>query len=224
MPNWLATLLKIVLAAALPLCLVLTNVRLIMSNAYLHWEYNLADFPPDLFGFTKEDRLAYAPTALAYLFNDQGIEFLGDQKFPDGRRMYNDRELKHMADVKGVTRGAMAVWAASIVLVVGSIAALGWRPETRPMLRSGLLIGSAITVGALLLLVLYIALNFDVFFVQFHKIFFEGNTWLFDYSDTLIRLFPVKFWSDAFTIIGGAALLEGIVIGALAWWGLRAGQ
>lgn len=35
-----------------------------------------------------------------YLTNDEGIEFLGDLKFPDGSPVYNERELHHMVDVK----------------------------------------------------------------------------------------------------------------------------
>lgn len=222
MPTWLTNTLRIALALSLPVLFVLTNVRLIMSQAYLNWEYNLPDFPADPFGFTQADRLTYAPIALNYLFNAEGIDFLGRQTFPDGERMYNHRELKHMEDVKQVTRGAMAVWMTVIVIVAASCVALARQPETLPALRGGLLLGSGITIGLLLLMVLYILINFNTFFVQFHQVFFEGDTWLFEYSDTLIRLFPVKFWSDAFMLIAVGALLEGLAVGALAWWRLPA--
>ena len=36
------------------------------------------------------------------------------------------------------------------------------------------------------------------FFGWFHSLFFSANTWLFEYSDTLIRLFPIRFWQDTF--------------------------
>jgi len=54
------------------------------------------------------------------------------------------------------------------------------------------------------------------FFAWFHSLFFEGDTWLFEYSDTLIRLFPIRFWQDAVIMMavialgGGAALAYGI--------------
>ena len=35
MPNWLANLLRILLTAALPICLVLTNVRLMLDGVVL---------------------------------------------------------------------------------------------------------------------------------------------------------------------------------------------
>jgi uncharacterized membrane protein len=44
-------------------------------------------------------------------------------------------------------------------------------------------------------------------------LFFSGDTWLFAYSDTLIRLFPIRFWEDCFIYIGGFSLIVGLVLG-----------
>ncbi len=223
LPAWLVSLLRTLIIICLPVALVLTNVRLIMSNVYLNYEYGKPDFPPDVYGFTQADRLRYAPIALGYLFNGEGIEFLANQTFPDGTPQYNERELRHMADVKVVTRGTMAVWIITALVVLLSAVVLGWRPETRPALRAGLVGGSVVAVGILLALVAYILINFNTFFVQFHQIFFESDTWMFEWSDTLIRLFPLQFWSDGFTLIGVATLVEGLIVGVAAWFGLRGG-
>jgi len=51
------------------------------------------------------------------------------------------------------------------------------------------------------------------FFVGFHALFFEGDSWLFLYSDTLIRLFPLRFWQDAFLAAAIIALGGGIGLG-----------
>ncbi len=230
MPNWLANTLRIIIAVTLPLVLVVANVRLMLTPLYINWEYNLKDFPPDMYGFTKEDRLKYAAIALDYLNNSAGIEFLGNLTIPDnqianadsGHRMYNDRELKHMVDVKKVVQAVMMAWMIGGVLLVGSVLALASGPDRRPLLRSALLIGAGITVGLLVALVTYLSLSFDTFFVQFHQVFFEGDSWLFRWTDTLIRLFPVKFWSDIFMVVGGGALLEGLAVGAVALWWVKA--
>ncbi len=230
MPNWLANTLRIIIVVTLPLVLVVTNVRLMLTPLYINWEYNLKDFPPDMYGFTKEDRLKYAAIALDYLNNSAGIEFLGNLTIPDnqianadsGNRMYNDRELKHMVDVKKVVQAVMMAWMIGGVLLVGSVLALASGPDTRPLLRSALLIGAGITVGLLVALVTTLSLSFDTFFVQFHRVFFEGDSWLFRWTDTLIRLFPVKFWSDIFMVVGGGALLEGLAVGAVALWWMKA--
>jgi uncharacterized membrane protein len=46
------------------------------------------------------------------------------------------------------------------------------------------------------------------FFTLFHALFFEGDSWLFLNSDTLIRLFPIRFWQDAF-LLGALIALGG---------------
>jgi hypothetical protein len=36
---------------------------------------------------------------------------------------------------------------------------------------------------------------------------------LFEFSDTLIRLFPIRFWQDAIMYIGGFSILLGLLLG-----------
>jgi integral membrane protein (TIGR01906 family) len=72
-----------------------------------------------------------------------------------------------------------------------------------------LLDGSRLTLAILAFLSLAIAIAFSIVFVGFHRIFFEGDTWLFRYSDTLIRLFPERFWRDTFI-----ALVASTTVGA----------
>ncbi len=43
-----------------PVILVLTGVRLMMSSMFLKLEYNLPGFPADRYGFTTADRLYWA--------------------------------------------------------------------------------------------------------------------------------------------------------------------
>jgi integral membrane protein (TIGR01906 family) len=62
------------------------------------------------------------------------------------------------------------------------------------------------------LLAIGLIVAFPVVFVGFHRVFFEGDTWLFLYSDTLIRLFPERFWQDAFLFIAVATLAEAAIL------------
>jgi integral membrane protein (TIGR01906 family) len=62
-----------------------------------------------------------------------------------------------------------------------------------------------------------IYLNFDWFFTHFHLTFFTGDSWIFDWSDTLIRLFPERFWFDAATLWGLLTLGEAVILGGIAW-------
>ncbi len=204
--NWF---LSLYITIAFPFLVVMIFVRVIMSPLYPQFEYNRPDFPADYYGFTVQERLTYAPYAIQYLLNGDDISYLGDLRFPDGREMYNTHELHHMRDVKMVTQYAY------ILAFVGGILALlifayFWR-SNRAALWSALLNGSRLTIGIILAIFIIAITSWETFFTTFHELFFAGGTWQFEYSDTLIRLFPEQFWFDASLIIGGATLLVALV-------------
>lgn len=207
-PNWvrLATSL---LAVVVPLALLLTNVRLLLTPAYVRVAYQLPAFPEDRFGFTQADRIGQADTALAYLLNDAGPEFLGDLRFEDGTPVYNERELRHMVDVKRLVQTALQVWLGSLAFSVVLGVAL-WRIQGVGRFTLGLNWGSKLTLWLIGILGLGLLFTFSTVFIGFHRIFFEGDTWLFLYTDTLIRLFPERFWQDAFIILAGSTLAEAV--------------
>jgi integral membrane protein (TIGR01906 family) len=201
--GWLVTLLT-------PVVLVLTAVRLLMMPAFLSFEYNTPNFPADPYGFTQADRQYWSNIALDYLINDAGIEFLGDLRFDDGSPVYNARELGHMVDVKIALGNALQVWRISLGALV-LLAIWAWLGGWIDAYRHGLGRGGWLTTIAIAGIILIVLLSFGVFFVAFHNVFFEAGTWMFEFSDTLIRLFPERFWRDIFIYVGvlsgGAGLL-----------------
>ena len=218
LPNFLSYLVSFLT----PLALIGLALRILLTPLYYTVEYNMPYFPPDEYGFTKEERLKWAKPSVEYLINSADISYLGDLKFDDGSPLYGERELSHMADVKKVVQGSLRVWyVAMATLTVTAVFAWrgGWMLEYLIGLRrgGGWMIGLAITLG--LIAGAGILLNPDIFwnfFSWFHSIFFEGDSWLFEYSDTLIRLFPIRFWQDAVITMavialgGGAGLAFGI--------------
>jgi integral membrane protein (TIGR01906 family) len=205
-----------------PLALIGTALRILLSPIFINVEYRMSYFPVDEYGFTQEDRLHWAPFALDYLVNSADISYLGDLKFADGSPLYNERELSHMSDVKNVVVGALRAWYISLVILTLS-AILAWRGKWIPDYLNGLRRGGMWMIGLATALGLVagvgIAINPEVFwqfFTFFHHIFFTGDSWLFYFSDTLIRLFPMRFWEDAFlwaailALGGGIALAFGI--------------
>jgi len=207
------------IALIVPLALIGFGLRILLTPLFLRIEYNMPYFPPDDYGFTKADRLKWAPYALNYLLNSADISYLGDLKFDDGTPLYNERELSHMDDVKRVAQGALRVWYMSLALLT-LLGVWAWRADWVQIYRLGLMrggwlmVGLAVAVG--LIVVVGISLNPNVFwnfFSGFHKIFFEGDSWLFLYSDTLIRLFPIRFWQDAILLAAIIALGGGVALG-----------
>lgn len=215
-PAW-GNLARIVLQVAILVFFVLTSVRLLLTRAFIRFEYALPGFPPDRYGFTTSQRIHHADIALEYLLNQEGIEFLGDLELEDGSPVYNARELRHMSDVKQVTRGALRVWAGSAALAV-VLAAVLWRVAGSELLLEALMGAARLTAGFMLVLLVGLVIGFSVLFVGFHRVFFEGNTWIFNFRDTLIRLFPERFWQVAFGTIALATLAQGGVLYGLARW------
>lgn len=212
--TWHNSILRVIrcgITLAYPVLLTLIAARLVMTPLFLQLEYNRPGFPPDIYGFTREDRLNYAPYALDYLLNAADISYLGDLHFREGGALFNTNELQHMEDVKALTSVAFSVaWIAGLGALSASILLL-WKPATRPIFRKAFLHGSILTLLLIAAIVVAAIVNWDYFFTGFHTLFFESGTWRFAYSDTLIRLFPEQFWFDAALTIGGLVVCSALL-------------
>jgi integral membrane protein (TIGR01906 family) len=212
MPSLLKSALSWVVTLLVPLVIIMLAVRLLLTPVFLQVEYRMPGFPTDTYGFTLEDRLRWATPSLLYLVNDQGIDYLANLRFENGTPIYNERELTHMLDVKKALQMLLNVWhGALIVLVVLGIWA--WRANWLDTYRSGWRRGGFLTIGLLIACAIFAATSFWDFFTWFHTLFFEGTSWQFEYSDTLIRLFPIRFWADCFIYIGAFSLIVGLILG-----------
>ena len=199
------------------LVVVLTSVRLLITPVFPQIEYRLPGFPQDRYGFTQSDRLILATSAINYLLNQEDPEWLNlvdEFAFLDEAPLYNFRELSHMEDVKMLITQGFTLWHIALTLFI-AIMLWAWRANWLPLWSQMVSWGGIITVFLMLFLGVGIAFGFESLFTEFHHLFFEGDTWLFYTSDTLIRLFPMRFWRDGF-IIGALFIL----IGALLAWRL----
>jgi integral membrane protein (TIGR01906 family) len=200
-PDHFYRILAWIIAMLTLVALTLTAVRILLTPAFLPFEYSMPGFPSDPYGFSKADRLYWSHVALDYLLNNEGIDFLGNLQFKDGTTVYNERELHHMVDVKIALQHALNVWVGSLLLltILGIWARRGrWWGE----FLSGLRLGGWFSVFFVSGVIVVVLLSFGVFFVGFHNVFFEPGTWMFFWSDTLIRLFPERFWRDIFIYVG----------------------
>lgn len=199
-----------------PVLLIVGAVRILLTPAYIQLEYRLPHFPDDPYGFTPAERLKWADYSRAYLINKAGIAYLGDLQFEDGESLFNERELRHMEDVKQVLKGFLtAFWITLGAFILGLV--YTWRRGSWEIFRKGVSRGGWLTIFLLVSLLVFALLDFNTFFVFFHRVFFEGETWIFSYTDTLIRLFPIRFWMDVFIAFGVLSLGGGLALG----WGLR---
>lgn len=202
--NWITTLI-------VPFFLVMTAICFMLNPFFLRIEYRRPGFPSDPYGFTFEERLKWSLMSLDYLTNDADISFLGDLNLPDGSLLFNERELSHMVDVKLIVQKLIPTWyvITFILLVFGFWA---WLEKSSQDYWSSLSRGGWLTIGFIFLIFVVVATSFNTLFTTFHRVFFEGDTWLFRFSDTLIRLFPLCFWQDIFVTIGIFSLFEALLI------------
>ncbi len=213
-------LLQAVIVIAVPVVLVVLPVRVLMHPRWVLFEYGRPNFPPDYFGFSQAERTRLAIIGIESIIGPRGVVVLREARLPDGSPAFVQREVDHMQDVRVVTD---RIYVAQVVLFVAALVAavvLMQSPATRAAAPDALLIGAGLTVALLVALVIFVLTGFDTFFTDFHRVFFTGNTWLFNDTDTLIRLYPPQFWFDAATLIGLASIVEALIVGVVAWrWG-----
>jgi integral membrane protein (TIGR01906 family) len=219
------SILSVLVTILVPVGLVLGAVRIVLFPWYPKLEYRMPWFPPDRYGFTRAEREHYALIALEYLNTNKDISLLLDLHFPPGQTapavsclemtdctlMYNDREIHHMIDVKYVLRIALPVG----YIIIGVLILLGlwaWKGSWWTVYRTALRRGGWLMVFILVTLIVMVLGLFDWFFTLFHDVFFSPGTWMFYTSDTLIRLFPERFWMDTFIVVGGIAALGGLAL------------
>jgi len=204
LPNWVVSLLGVLLVLAVPPFLVLTNVNLFMTPQFVYYEYGKSDFPPSS-RYEPDARTKFAVETVRYTrgeLNDSDLKNLG---------VYNERELSHMRDVQILATRVLALHSALGVLIV--LAAIGlWRARLGAHAARSLFNGAVLTLAIFGALGLFALVAFNTFFVAFHRIFFVGDSWMFAYTDSLIQFYPQPFWVDASLGIVVFTVLEALVL------------
>ena len=136
--------------------------------------------------------------------------------------LFNDREVAHMRDVKGLFRLDYYLLVGTLIYAIAFILLnlLLWKDRRR--LAQGLFGGGVLTLGLMAALGLGALLDFESLFLQFHLISFDNYLWqLNPATDYLIRLFPQGFYYDAtiFCAIGTGA--GAVILGGIGWWQMR---
>lgn len=199
------------LLVLLPAIIILTTVRIALTPVFISIEYRLPGFPPDEYGFTTEDRLTWAKYSIDYLLGEISHEELSRTRLTDGSALFNQRELSHMLDVRILTTQVLKVWRMLLIFLLSALV-FTLASHRKHELLASVKQGALLTIFLIFGVMVFLAINFNQLFTQFHQIFFEGNSWLFLLSDNLIRLFPLRFWRDVFIFIGMASVVISSVI------------
>lgn len=211
----LPRVLQSLLAVFYPFILLVLAIRTVTSSLFVWIEYHRPGFPPDMYGFTTDDRMTYGSYTVDYLLNWTGPRYLGSLVTPQGNPLFTAGEVSHMADVKSVI---VTAFAGAVVLAIFYIIAIIYLARRyRGGVRRGLFAGAVATLAIIIALGVLASLGWEKFFTTFHQLFFSKGTWTFYLDDTLIRLFPSQFWIDAGITIGGVTFVVSLVTLILTW-------
>lgn len=125
----------------------------------------------------------------------------------------NAREISHMSDVRSVFRIffiiSLLLMALSIVLfIILYFDKKFLIPNLSIILKYSALIGLALSI----VLALFFYFGFDSSFTVFHKLFFKGDSWLFDPADNIINIYPEGLFFDiALRIFFTSFFISGLV-------------
>lgn len=209
MPDLLIKMLKWFIALLIPLSIMAAAVNLLTSDGFVRLEYARPGFPADTYGFTSDQRFRLASENIHYVRGHLRADALAREVI-NGRKAYDPREVSHMQDVRAVFLRVFATWHAGLFVLVLLALILWLNGETGALARA-IAAGGWLTAGLVAGIGLTAILAWQVWFELFHRLFFVPGSWLFSYTDTLIRLFPVQFWSDATLAISGLSLAGGLL-------------
>tara|TARA_B100000446_G_scaffold51482_1_gene47517 strand:- start:2631 stop:3335 length:705 start_codon:yes stop_codon:yes gene_type:complete len=226
--------------AWIPAFLFVFAVPLFLVTASVAWAFN----DPSVYnrgfqkyrislatGITEED-LRHVAGQIRHYFNSTDEPLLvKTQVYGEEREIFNQREVKHMHDVK---RLVWWVYAAAAVSGIYLMANTSWGlavngPRFLGELAQRVIRGVAL-MGILVVAVGILALSgFDTLFLRFHQLAFANDLWQLDpRRDYLVIIFPQGFWFDATmrvvasTVSGAVALT--LASGGYLLWTRRAGK
>lgn len=210
---------KWLFSLCLPILLLTASIGWGANSQWLYMygfdKYNVSQTT----GITEVELEKVARGLISYL--NSGDEYISLTVLKDGKpfELFNQREVAHLRDVKGLIRLDYWVLLGTLIYTLSYAGvSLFWRRRRYwRQLGWGVVSGSGITLALMLALGLGALLNFDRLFWQFHLISFTNELWQLDPTrDYLIMLFPGGLWYDAFLLCAGITAGLAIILGGVA--------
>ncbi|HHY75190.1 MAG TPA: TIGR01906 family membrane protein [Firmicutes bacterium] len=193
-PRWVA----VVLSAALALCLLLANsllsVHASATNIRLYRDLWVRLGVAEDTGMSMEDLTAAGEKLVDYLTGKSVSPQILTRINGEERLLYNDKELLHLEDVRGLfLSGLTAEWLATVASF--ALAFLLIKSGKHKEASVAMYASSILTVIILALAGMAASSDFTLFWDRFHRVTFDNDLWLLDPGkDWLIRMFPEPFF------------------------------
>lgn len=136
----------------------------------------------------------------------------------DGKlqNVFNNKELKHMSDVKSLFAKGFILKDISIILFIFSVLFLYIKKGD---VFRNLYNGMFWIIAIIILFTIVISLNFDKWFIYFHLIFFNNNLWQLDITkDKLLQMMPEGLFSDAAYLTARNSIVTFFAIGFISYF------
>ena len=208
----------------LPVLLLTASIACAANSLWLY-NYGFDEYDVSQRTGLAEDELDKSARGLISYFNS-GEEYINLIVIKDGQPLdlFNQREILHLRDVKGLIWLDYWVLLGTLIYILtySSFTLLYKRTGYWQQLRRSTVWGSGLTIGLMLALGLATLLGFDQLFYQFHLFSFANELWMLDpATDYLIMLFPRGFWFDAALFCALATAVMALILGGVGWWFLR---
>ena len=195
-----------------PVWIIGLSARAVFNDWFIELEYSKKDFPKDKYGLNDEYRKKLAKVGLRAVLSKEGLKEFEKAKLPNGRKAFRKKEVKHMADVNKLLSFIFPVsYTLFFFWIIGVFSLEEYRKK--------LLIGSGLfTIFLILITGIFTFTNYNKAFEIFHNYVFDTTSWKFKSYDTLLRVYPMKFWFDgtvAVTVISFILSLTLIITGAV---------
>ncbi len=194
-----------IIILVIPIIMFSCNTLLFLNPIYLKWEYSKENFPESTI-FSDEERLELSENVLRYVKNMDDVSNL------ENSGLFAQREIRHLNDVRVLTKKLNLIRGISLVLFAISVFLFTLTGGENYQLVHYIFLDFLITSGTVLLILVLIFLNFDFLFLKFHEILFPQGFWTFSPQDTLIQLYPKRFWIDTATLFFISLLTESLLM------------
>lgn len=197
--------LGILFTFCLIIALLITSVEAVTywTPGYYEKEYTKYNVTADVL-MEMDDLLDVTREMMAYLRGNR--EDLHVPTIVDGqpREFFNEREIAHMEDVRGLFLGGLMIRRICVILAAACVILLiVLKAKIKKVLPSSVCVGTGLFFVIACGLAALISTDFTKYFVIFHQIFFDNDLWILDArTDLLINIVPEPFFMDTAARIG----------------------
>lgn len=197
--KYLHNILGLLCAFALMFVLLITSVEAVTywTPGYFEKEYTKYQVLDDVH-MEMDDLLDVTSEMMAYLRGNRADLHVPTIVNGQPREFFDDREIAHMEDVRGLFLAGLALRQASLIVIAAAVVLLfALKADVKRVLPRMICAGTVLFFAILAALAAIISTDFTKYFIIFHKIFFNNDLWMLDPStELLINIVPEPFFMD----------------------------